>query len=112
MPCGLPAESLFTDSFDLRQQQVTADGTGTGAAGDGYGYIMAEIETVALINSSGVAWATDTGYRATNAEGWRNRSAEFEFLGETCVPVKISAHSYYAKQHCSTKQVLADKYLG
>ena len=37
------------------------------------------------LNSSDIAWTTDTNHRFQNAEDWQtpDKQAEFEFLGET-----------------------------
>eukprot|EP00750_Incisomonas_marina_P018486 INCI2974.2.p1 GENE.INCI2974.2~~INCI2974.2.p1 ORF type:complete len:2129 (-),score=317.69 INCI2974.2:401-6787(-) len=62
VPCGLSAQALFTDSFMLQQP----------------GSALA-------LNSSDIAWTTDTNHRFQNAEDWQtpDKQAEFEFLGET-----------------------------
>jgi len=68
-------QALFTDSFRISARGGPQNG-------------------IPLINSSNIAWETDTQYRFQNAENWNsdeNRQI-YEFLNETfaAVPDKLS----------------------
>ena len=104
IPCGLVANSLFTDTFHIvpstgpccvsnefknhapHQQpwpRILID-----ALSFSFSLLLCIIEpsgTPSMINSSDIAWKSDVDYRFQNAENWNTSAAqqEFQFLGET-----------------------------